>query len=637
MSRVSKTVNLLSPSEFLRTNYVHQLRQTIAAYSASMIALGEALQNAIDAVCEEPQPEVGRISLKIDFDRGSVTIRDNGVGFPPDLSLLYLGGSLKVGKKTKGKIGVGIKVAMFSSEYFSVRSNTGEGAWKVEINNAHQFETLDSLLVPEPLPDDPNPLENKGTEVTYRFARGGNGESHLDGLVTEVINTCLPGGTGTGFETTITSLRTGFTSPFAALLSSFLRRYSYAGDVLAVLDQQDRYPDGGIQIELTLQCCNPEARFGDRVGSLFGDEPVQTFTVESKYLLVQDTLLWVPRGQRAPRLFDDQLGRGGSSLTRTDGFNLLTFGSPEEYKSLLVNRRGQLPPNMDDYRRRLFPYINGIVLTIGRIPEFEKFLPGGSRRVISCNGVVTGHDIDLTRGRNQEYVRCFDLAVDVNAELNYGKTQLTNMHLVKWVRDYVNEAYVRVIQNAAGEWVGRIPVSRDEGTEVFVGRQDLGLPEYTMRKVPCDENDVIGLFFEMSGRGLFPKYRVFGLSQKATYDCKAAIMREADDETVLEPSDDTKLRVVEFKLLATEVMRDFERHQKFAREIDLVVAWDVGGYESRDFAVYNIDQSDAYQDSPKRVFPRVTRYIYDSREGSEVQVLVLREVVDELKAADGSP
>jgi hypothetical protein len=634
MSNSSNTVDLLNPADFFRANYVHQLRQTIAAYSASMITLGEALQNAIDAVCQQPRPQVGMISVKVDFDEETVIVRDNGVGFPPDLPLLYLGGSLKKGQKTKGQIGVGIKVTMFSSEYFCVRSNTEEQAWKVEINDAYKFENLQSLPVPDPLPKDLDPLESRGTEVIYRFPKADEGESYLDHFVTEVLNTCLPRNMDSEFGKTVTTLPTGFPSPFSAMLASFLRRYSYVGDVLAALNRQHRYPDGRLQIEVIIRCSNPEEHFGHEAGTLFGDERTQAFLVEPSYLCVHDTLEWVPEGKKAPRIFEDKLGRGGTNLQRTDGFNVLLFNSPEDYESLLVNKRGQLPPNIDKYQKQLFPGINGILLTIGRIPEFERYLPGGSRRVISCNGVVTSHDIDLTRGRNQEYVRCFDLVIDLDAELNYGKTQLTNMHLVKWVRDYINEAYVRVIQNAAGAWVGRIPSSGDEDTEVFVGRENLGLPDYISRKVPRDENDVIGLFFEMAGRGLFPGYRVFGLSQKARYDGKAAILREVDDETVLEPTDDTKLRVIEFKLLVKEVIRDFERDQKDARDIDLVIAWDLGEYERGDYAIYDIDQSSAYQDSPKRVFPRVTKYIYDSRQGSEVQVLLLKEVVAELKAAE---
>lgn len=634
MVKSAKSVDLLSPNDLFRANYTHQLRQTISAYSDSMIVIGEAIQNAIDAVCEDPKPEKGIISVDVNFDNESVSVQDNGIGFPPNLELLFLGGTQKKGKKTKGSIGVGIKVTLFSSEYFCIQSNNGSDLWKIEINNACNFENLNSLDVPDPLPEDSDPLKERGTRVTYNFVKPNKNISYLNLFVKEIMDSCLPRGIDSGFGESISNLQTGYPSSFATLLSSFLRRYSYIGDVLARLGPQERYPKKGIDINISIQCNDPINKFGKQIGEMFAGKEKQIFTIEPTFLLVEDTLNWVPKGKKAPRIFNDKLGNGGTSLDRTDGFNIQLFASNEDYELLLKNKKGDLPSDTDikKFREKLFPFINGIILTIGRIPDFDKFLPGGSRRVISCNGVVTSHEIDLIRGRNQEYVRCFDMIIDLNAELNYGKNQLTNTHLVRWVRDYINEAYVRVIQNATGSWVGKIPQQKDEDDEVFVGRDDLGIDKLTTRKMPKDENDAIGLFFELAGLGLFPEYRIFGLSQKATYDCKAAIRREIDGDNVFNPVDDSKLKTVEFKLLASVLIQDFDRFQKFARELDLVIAWDIGNYDSNNFAIYDIDQSDAFQTSPKRVFPRVSKYIYDSKEGSEVQVLILKEIIEDIKS-----
>ena len=46
------TVDLLSPAEFFRNHYILQVKSTIAAYSPPMVVVGEAIQNAIDAICE---------------------------------------------------------------------------------------------------------------------------------------------------------------------------------------------------------------------------------------------------------------------------------------------------------------------------------------------------------------------------------------------------------------------------------------------------------------------------------------------------------------------------------------------------------------------------------------------------------
>ncbi len=629
MDNDKDTVDLLAPSEPYRDNYAHQLQQTIEAYSTSMIVVGEAIQNAIDAVCESDNPE-GLIDISIDFDSQTITVKDNGKGFPKNISLLYLGGGTKDNKKLKGKVGVGIKVTLFCSEYFSIRSSLGDDNWKAEISNAYQFKRLSQLEIPKNLPSDPNPLDSTGTQVCYRFPEE---RKILNKFILEVIDTTLPKGVSREFGKSIQSFfDTGFPSPLATLLTVFLQRYSYVGDTLASMRKQDRYPSDGITINVSLRCNEPTKHFEKEIADLFVEETEQSFEIEPKYFCVEDSLKWVPKGKRKPSIFNDKLGRGGSNLERTDGFNILTFDSVEGYESLITNKRGNLPGKIDIYKKHLFNRINAIYLAIGRIPDFEIYLPGGSRRLISCNGIVTSHNIDLTRGQNQAYVRCFDLIVDVDAQLNYGKTQLTNTRLVGWIRDYINDAYVSVIQTAAGEWVGKLPNAIDhEDQEGFLDKADLDLPEYTTVKVPRDENDVIGLFFEMAGRGLFPDYKVFGLSQRNQYDCGAAIKREKDSNTVFQPSDNNDLRTVEFKVKASDVIRDFDRLTKYSRDIDLVIAWDEGNHSSRNYAIYDIDQSRAYAASPKRVFPGASKFIYDTKQGSEVQVVLLKDLVDKEK------
>ena len=60
---MAKQMDLLSPETY-RENYVSQLRETIRAYSVPLVAVGEALQNAMDAIEHgQPQPDKGHISV----------------------------------------------------------------------------------------------------------------------------------------------------------------------------------------------------------------------------------------------------------------------------------------------------------------------------------------------------------------------------------------------------------------------------------------------------------------------------------------------------------------------------------------------------------------------------------------------
>ena len=338
-----------------------------------------------------------------------------------------------------------------------------------------------------------------------------------------------------------------------------------------------------------------------------------------------------------PGLYDESLGRGGTNLTRTwRGFNIQRFADAEDYEKLVTNKNGEFPTtvkaSIEEYREKLFPLVNGIYLTIGRIPLFDEFLPGGSQRVISANGVVTTHEVDLTRGRNQEYVRCFDLIVDVDAQLNYGKAQLTDNHLVNRIRRFVNDAYATTIQTAASNFVGKVtPPNDDQQFDFFLNREDLELSGLANRKVPRDENDVIALFFELLGRGNIKGYQSFGLSQKDAYDGRFILIRSGDETEQAIPADDRQLSAVEFKLLASFLIRDLEREAKDARELKLVIAWDEGSSNSDQYGFADIEHSRFY---PNNVYQGVTLYLQNTRSGSQIQVLLLKTIIEELNQRD---
>ena len=629
-----ESLDLLNPSAELRENYLHQLKQTISAYNPTQIVLGEALQNAIDAIVEA-DGTAHEITIDLDLDKKSVKVTDTGVGFPNNPKLLFLGGGTKRDGNPRlfGFVGVGIKVVLFSSKKFSIRGRSNEGAFCYEISDAYQFEKdpPPNLQVPSQFPNDLSPLK-KGTEVYYQFP------SHVaydpvEQFMQNMHAQCLPQGNDSGFGKTLKSaVKRGFyENRFAGLMAAFLRRHTYAGDVLNYLGKKKDLGDTAIKINVT--CSDPSAAFGEEIGDLFDGKTKFSFEIRPKYLLVSDTCNWVSQ-QNRPGLYDEALGRGGENLTRTwKGFNFRRYFDREDYEKLVTDKHGAFPKtvgeSIKEYREKLFPRINGILLTIGHIPLFEEFLPGGSQRVISVNGVATTHAIDLTRGRNQAYVRCFDLVIDVNAQLNYGKSQLTDTHLVHRIRRFVNDAYATTIQTAASGWVGRItPPGPEEQYDFFLRRESLGIPELVVKKVPKDENDVIALFFELLGREYLTGYQSFGLSQMEPYDGRFLIRRSGDKSPPLVPADDRQLQAIEFKVTASSLIRDLEREAKDPRELKLVIAWDEGNSNSDQFGFADIEHSMYYENL---VYPGVTRYLQNTKSGAQIQVLLLKSVVDSIR------
>lgn len=630
-------LDLLNPFPALQGHYIHQLKQTIHVYSATQIVIGEVLQNAIDSLVEASRPN-GLIEIVLDFDTRTVTVRDNGMGFPNDPQLLFLGGGRKRSgsKKLFGLVGVGLKVVLFSSDFFQIRARNQSGAFRCTINNAYMYdrEPPPAVSAPDVFPDDDDPLDHVGTEIQYRFPAGTTRDP-LKEFPEDVLERCLTHTDLTkGFGKTLGfAVKQGaFDTRFSALLEAFFRRFTYSADVLNRLGGKPELKTAKVVIDFS--CATP-AQALPAAAPLFDGKTKGRVTIEPSYLLVDDVVARVPAQER-PGLFRHELGAGGKNLTRTwKGFNCKVYNGPEDYEKLLLGRNSTLPDAIAEYRTKLFPRINGIILTIGRVPLFEEMLPGSSQRVLSANGVVTTHELEITKGQNQGYVRCFDMVIDVDAELNYGKSQIKDHHLVNLVKRFLNDAYSATIQSAAGNWVGRVVLPDEtEERDTFLPRKDLGLEGFVLQKEPTDENDVIALFFELAGKGHFQDYRLFGMSQWDKYDSRGAIRRVGEKEAPPMPRDDSQALTVEFKVEATAVIDDFEKEAKSPREIQLLIAWREGTTSSEHYGFADIQHS---RYAPKKVFPSVQRYLQDTKTGSEIQVLLLQPIVEGLKGPTVAP
>ena len=623
--------DLLNPTE-LKDQYIHQISQTINAYDQVQIVIGEALQNALDAIVEMGGGR-HKITIEMDLDSRTICILDDGIGFPNDPNLLFLGGSRKreSGKNIFGLVGVGIKVVVFSSSHFLLRSNHSDGNFRFEITDAYKFNqpSPPDLPIPDSFEADSEPLGSRGSELTYTFPEGLPNDP-LIGFFRHIEDACLEKGYEAGFANTIQRAyeADNYDSRLSALLDAYFRRFTYLGDVATYLEHKDEL--NNTTIEFRVKATDAEEYLGSELATFFEGQDEVTLVTAPKFLTAAETAReWVDEPR--PGLFRELLGRGGTNLQRTHrGINILKLFTEEEFESLLIDSRGNASSEIEKFRSRLFPYINGIVLTIARIPIFSEYLPGGSMRVISANGVVTTHELPLEKGRNQEYVRCIDFILDLDADLNYGKSQITNKHLVGLSREFINEAYGKTLQTAAGNWVGRIRVEEPE-YDTFLGRQDLPLDFLSMKKEPHDEDDVIALFFELVGRGYLEGYKVFGLSQIDQYDCRAVIKYTSTDVDPDIPPDDRQLKVVEFKLKASSLIQDLSRGSKNSTDIDLLIAWSEGTSSSEIFAFTDIEHSDY---NPDRLYSGVTKYLSDSRTGAQIQVILLDNVVAGIEAPE---
>lgn len=74
--------------------------------------------------------------------------------------------------------------------------------------------------------------------------------------------------------------------------------------------------------------------------------------------------------------------------------------------------------------------------------------------------------------------------------------------------------------------------------------------------------------------------------------------------------------VVEFKVVAADIIPEFGRGLKAPNELDLLIAWDLGVSPLERYGFGDIEYSRTYQLNPRATFPSAKRYIGDTESGS---------------------
>jgi hypothetical protein len=114
---------------------------------------------------------------------------------------------------------------------------------------------------------------------------------------------------------------------------------------------------------------------------------------------------------------------------------------------------------------------------------------------------------------------------------------------------------------------------------------------------PQQEQDVVALFHELIGGGILRGYRFFGTSQSDRYDSLFFMEYSKDINPLFEKAKQrlgvsrafklpyaTEPKVLEYKYTFDSLVEDFDKEEKFSKQIDVVVCWSAGTrYKARFF------------------------------------------------------
>ncbi len=175
----------------------------------------------------------------------------------------------------------------------------------------------------------------------------------------------------------------------------------------------------------------------------------------------------------------------------------------------------------------------------------------------------------------------------------------------------------------------------------------LHIPPVAYISTPLTEQDVVGLFHQMSSLGVFAGIRIYSTSQSQTYDClveyncssdEPGLVSKGKEENPLgvspytlgaEKRFSTKQLTVEFKNNLDSLIEDVEGDSpKTFGNIDICVCWGkVGdsfkGYELEPITESNLDE---------RKFPGITHLLRRNGDVHVVGVIMLETVTDMIRA-----
>jgi hypothetical protein len=174
----------------------------------------------------------------------------------------------------------------------------------------------------------------------------------------------------------------------------------------------------------------------------------------------------------------------------------------------------------------------------------------------------------------------------------------------------------------------------------------LNIPPLTYQSKPLTEQDVVGLFNQLSARGVFPGLQIYATSQIKTYDSLVKFdcpidtpglkYVAVDDNPVgispyiLGDSEvfSTRYLTLEFKnnldALVSELNSKDNGNQKEFSHIDVCVCWSI---VSDDFPGYSVDEITP-RNIDERIYPGATHLLRKDTDSHIVQVVLLEKIVE---------
>lgn len=178
-------------------------------------------------------------------------------------------------------------------------------------------------------------------------------------------------------------------------------------------------------------------------------------------------------------------------------------------------------------------------------------------------------------------------------------------------------------------------------------KSPLHLPSVTFISTPLTEQDVVGLFHQLSSNGVFPGLRVYATSSIGTYDCLIEFdcapdtpglnYSETESPFGLSPYTvgtkrryNTRPLTLEFKNNLDGLIADLgdENTSKSFGHIDVCACWTMIGDKFPGYGIEPITEANL----DERAYPGVTHLLRRDGDSHKIGLILLKEVTDAIRA-----
>ncbi|MFV9505666.1 MAG: hypothetical protein AB4911_14015 [Oscillochloridaceae bacterium umkhey_bin13] len=661
-----------SINELLSTYGSHivknQLQKIVEIYDSDWIFIHELLQNAVDAVQFNRNIARGRVQLEVDIDHDTVIVQDNGFGFQPKLELLVPGGSgleknLKSRSSSKGYQGVGLKAVMYSSVYFSIESiyeDKHDGfnkKWRFSGANLESYLHTDQEIEYETLIEAANNEETQ-TKITVQFPQG-SANRFFSGLQRFLSADTVKWQQLYRDQQAISAEKSQ-----EAFAAHFIRWYfqtqSYAGCVNRLLNipvknpQTDHFEEvKPVDITLILKS---EALFRDVQGNLgtwlrstnctelaididnrYWDYSLvakDNKSKSAKYRITPEICSikpnsphWLKPGDTGWEAFSAGLRDSFLDLKLVPDDSKTDFR--EKYADIiaLLERRGSSvrAENFKDVIEK----ITGIYFCIGRTAHYEQLgIQNRGERIIASNGTPTAHNLSIRSTSSTWYAETITFVVNVDANLNLGKRNLTDNRLVGRINSFFEACYPKLVA-LSKLFVERPSSSQEIELPDILIQRGISRENVIFKRFPADEDTLIGLFSVCISR-IHPDFSVYGYFGKAVYDGKFLW----DNRKI---GSEKELQILEFKVKLSELVQEFElaTNDKDIDSVDLIVVWD-RQIDIPGWSVKGVSASREVDLARKQIPTSLISYILEDSRGHYRPLICVADLVAQLPIADAN-